>query len=93
MLKHILKVHNIPFIERDIVSDIEARKDFMRTKSKILPVIRISDGVIEGFNANKLRQLVKQHFGILLPTWINDLSRYPLHKLIQRPSNKTIFVM
>lgn len=93
MLKYILKVNNIPFIEHDIVSDIEARKDFIATKSKILPVARIADVVIEGFNVNLLRKAVSQHFGISLPLWTNDLSHYPLHKLIQQPSKKKIFVL
>jgi hypothetical protein len=93
MVKHVLNHLNIPFIERDIVSDLEARRDFMRTGSKILPVLRDHNVVIEGFNSHKLRRLLHHRYGLAMPLWVDHLAVPRFHKLISQPSPYTIFVM
>ncbi len=93
ILKHVLNILDVPFIERDIVSDREARKDFVHTGSKILPVLRDQNVVIEGFHPEKLRYYLYARYGIVMPRWVDDLAVHRFHHLVTQSTSSTIFVV
>jgi len=93
MTKHILRSVNLSYVERNIVSDREALKDFIRTKSAILPVLRIDDDVLVGFNPAKLLRLLYRHYGVVTPVWTDSLVNQSFHRLIVPSSPRSIFLI
>jgi glutaredoxin-like YruB-family protein len=59
MVKDYLNENNITFEERNVSSDKEARKELMSKGFMGVPVIYIDDEIIQGFDKNKLDELLK----------------------------------
>lgn len=59
MVKDYLNENDITFEERNVSSDKEARKELMSKGFMGVPVIYIDDEIIQGFDKNKLDELLK----------------------------------
>lgn len=59
MAKDYLNEINVDFEERNVSSDKEARKELMSKGFMGVPVIYVDDEVIQGFDKNKLDELLK----------------------------------
>ncbi len=58
--KDYLKSKGIEFTEKNVSTDMEARKELMDMGYMGVPIILVDDKVIEGFNKAKLDELVKE---------------------------------
>ena len=56
--KHYLKEKGVEFEEKNVSTDMEARKELMGMGYMGVPIIMVDDEVIEGFNRAKLDELV-----------------------------------
>lgn len=52
--KEFFKKNNVDFVEHNITTDVEARKDLMKKGYRAVPVIVIDDEYIVGFDQNKV---------------------------------------
>ena len=52
-----------------------ARRAFVRTGSRIVPVLREQNIVIEYFNPQRLRRFLYGYYGIMMPRWVDDVRR------------------
>ncbi len=59
MAKDYLNEINVEFEERNVSSDKEARKELMSKGFMGVPVIYVDEEVIQGFDKNKLDELLK----------------------------------
>lgn len=59
MVKDYLNENNIAFEEKNVSSDKDARKELMSKGFMGVPVIYIDDEIIQGFDKNKLDELLK----------------------------------
>ncbi len=59
MVKDYLNEKNISFEERNVSTDAKARKDLMSQGFMGVPVIYIGEEVVQGFDKNKLDELLK----------------------------------
>jgi glutaredoxin 3 len=50
--------HGVPFVERNIGDDPEARDELIRSGFRAVPVIRVGDESMVGFSPVKLRKLL-----------------------------------
>ena len=58
--KEFFKEHNIPFQDFNVAEDIEKRKEMVEMTGQIgVPVIKIGDDIVIGFDEDKLRQLLE----------------------------------
>lgn len=53
-----LSQKGIPFIEKNIASDAEARKELIALGSRATPTIKVDDEVIIGFDRGRLAALL-----------------------------------
>jgi glutaredoxin-like YruB-family protein len=58
--KDYLKSKGIEFTEKNVSTDMEARKELMGMGYMGVPIILVDDEVIEGFNKAKLDELIKE---------------------------------
>lgn len=58
--KDYLKSKGIEFTEKNVSTDMEARKELMGMGYMGVPIILVDDKVIEGFNKAKLDELIKE---------------------------------
>lgn len=58
MAKEYLTEKNVEFTERNVSSDVEARKELMAKGYMGVPVIYVDDEVIQGFDKAKLDTLL-----------------------------------
>ncbi|HBH12916.1 MAG: Glutaredoxin [Clostridiales bacterium 38_11] len=58
--KDYLKSKGIEYIEKNVSTDMEARKELMGMGYMGVPIILVDDKVIEGFNKAKLDELIKE---------------------------------
>jgi len=58
--KDYLKSKGIDFVEKNVSTDMEARKELMGMGYMGVPIIMVDDKVIEGFNKAKLEELIKE---------------------------------
>jgi len=49
---------NVPFVERDIVSDEEAYRELENLGIMTTPVVLIDDQIVVGFDARKIEELL-----------------------------------
>lgn len=56
--KNFLKENNIEFVEKNVSTDMEARRDLMSKGHMGVPVIYVDDVEIVGFDKNKLVELL-----------------------------------
>lgn len=57
--KTLFEEHNIPYTEFDVASDLEKRKEMIDLTGQMgVPVIRIGDDVLVGFDEAKLKELL-----------------------------------
>lgn len=56
--KKFLKENNIEFVEKNVSTDMEARRDLMSKGHMGVPVIYVDDVEIVGFDKNKLVELL-----------------------------------
>lgn len=58
--KDFFTTHNIPFTDFDVAVDTEKRKEMVDLTGQMgVPVIRIGDDVVVGFDEGKIKQLLK----------------------------------
>jgi glutaredoxin len=58
--KEFFKENNIAYTEHDVASDLEKREEMIDMTGQLgVPVIRIGDDVIIGFDEPKLKELLK----------------------------------
>jgi glutaredoxin len=59
MAKEWLSAKSLPFIDHDVASDINRRKEMVEMTGQLgVPVIKIGDDVMIGFNQEKMAQLL-----------------------------------
>ncbi len=58
--KEYLKENNIEFDERDISKDMDARKELLSKGYAGVPIIRVDDEDVVGFDKAKLDELLKK---------------------------------
>lgn len=58
MVKDYLNEKSVPFEERNVSSDKEARKELMSKGFMGVPVVYINEDVIQGFDKNKIDELL-----------------------------------
>ena len=59
MAKDFFKENNVNFIDYDVASDAEKRQEMIEMTNQMgVPVIRIGDDVVIGFDEGKLRELL-----------------------------------
>ena len=57
--KDFFKENNVAYTEHDVASDLEKREEMIEmTGQMVVPVIRIGDDVIIGFDEPKLKELL-----------------------------------
>lgn len=57
--KDFFKENNVSFTEHDVAADLEKRKEMVDMTNQMgVPVIRINDDVVIGFDESKLRELL-----------------------------------
>ncbi len=59
MVKDYLNEINVAFEERNVSSDKAARKELMSKGFMGVPIIYVDDEIIQGFDKNKLDELLK----------------------------------
>lgn len=52
--------NNIPYVEKDISSDPQARTELLQLKSRGVPTFVIGEEVIVGFDQKRIMELIKQ---------------------------------
>lgn len=58
--KEFFKKHNIEFTEHDVASDQEKRQEMIEMTGQMgVPVIRIEDDVVVGFDESKVKELLE----------------------------------
>ena len=60
-LKEYLTRHNIPFENRDVSTDENAVAELQRMNAPGVPVVRVGDEVIVGFDQARLEEALKAH--------------------------------
>lgn len=93
MMKHVRTTLGVPFVERDVVGDREARKEFWQMGASLLPVLRSQDTVSEGFHPQKLRGVLLEQYGVVTSVWVDGLIHARLHRLVPWANARKIFVM
>lgn len=59
MAKDFFKENNISFTDYDVASDAEKRQEMVEMTSQMgVPVIRIGDDIVIGFDESKLKELL-----------------------------------
>ncbi len=59
MAKDYFNEHNIQYTEHDVAADLDKRKEMMDMTGQMgVPVIRIEDDVVIGFDEEKVKQLL-----------------------------------
>ncbi len=59
MAKDFFAENNVAFTEHDVASDLEKRKEMVDMTGQMgVPVIRIGDDVIVGFDEDKIKELL-----------------------------------
>lgn len=59
MAKDFFADNNVAFTEHDVASDLEKRKEMVDITGQMgVPVIRIGDDVVVGFDEGKVRELL-----------------------------------
>ena len=59
MAKDFFKENNVNFIDYDVAADAEKRQEMIEMTNQMgVPVIRIGDDVVIGFDEGKLRELL-----------------------------------
>jgi glutaredoxin-like YruB-family protein len=57
--KEFFKEHNVTFTDFDVASDVEKRKEMVDMTGQMgVPVIRIGDDVVIGFDEGKVKELL-----------------------------------
>ena len=57
--KDFFKEHKVEFVEFDVSSDLEKRKEMVEKSGQMgVPVILIKDQLVVGFNENKITELL-----------------------------------
>ncbi len=56
--KEFLKENNIPYVEKNVSTDMEARKELMAKGHMGVPVIYVDDVEMVGFDKPKLKELL-----------------------------------
>lgn len=59
MAKDYLNDKNVAFTERNVSTDVEARKELMKQGFMGVPVIYVDDQVIQGFDKEELDRLLE----------------------------------
>jgi glutaredoxin-like YruB-family protein len=60
-LKEYLTNHNIPFENRDVSGDARAAEELQRMNAPGVPVVRVGDDVVVGFDPARLDEVLKAH--------------------------------
>jgi len=58
--KEFFKEHNIEYMDNDVSANVENRKQMIEMTGQMgVPVIKIGDDIIVGFDEQKIRELLK----------------------------------
>jgi len=58
MAKAFLKEHNVPYQEKDVLADLDARKEMVEKSGQLgVPVIDVDGKIMVGFERNELARL------------------------------------
>jgi glutaredoxin len=60
-LKEYLHSHHIPFRNRDVSSDASAVAELQQMNAPGVPVVRVGDDTVVGFNPDRLEELLRSH--------------------------------
>jgi hypothetical protein len=63
----LFKEFSVPFVEKNIVRDREAFKDFMKFKLGLVPSFIFAGRLYEGYDPNLWAELISRHFDISIP--------------------------
>jgi len=58
-VKKYLRGLNVEFTEKNVSTDVEARKDMMKKGFMGVPIVFIGDDIIQGFNKAEIDRLLK----------------------------------
>jgi glutaredoxin len=58
--KKFFNEHGIPFLERDISTDEDAKSELQRRGYRATPVVVIGEQVMIGFSADRLKRMLQQ---------------------------------
>ena len=58
--KAALKHWGIPFVELDIERNRRAAREYLQLRARAVPLVRIGDTVLQGYNARRLRTLLSE---------------------------------
>jgi glutaredoxin 3 len=59
MTKEFFKANNVEYVEHDVASDVEKRKEMIEKSGQMgVPVITIGENVIVGYDEEELRRLL-----------------------------------
>ncbi|PHS35174.1 MAG: NrdH-redoxin [Alkaliphilus sp.] len=58
-VKKYLRGLNVSFTEKNVSTDVEARKDMMKKGFMGVPIVFIDNHVVQGFDKEKIDQLLK----------------------------------
>jgi glutaredoxin 3 len=57
--KDFFNAHNVQFVEKNVATDLEARKEMVDKSQQMgVPVIDVNGSIMVGYNEAKLRQLL-----------------------------------
>jgi glutaredoxin 3 len=57
-----LTARNIPYVEKNVASDLEARKEMVEKSQQLgVPVFDVNGSIMVGYNEAKLRELLGAH--------------------------------
>ena len=58
--KDFLNARNIPFVEKNVATDLEARREMVEKSQQMgVPVIDVNGSIMVGYNEAKLRELIE----------------------------------
>jgi hypothetical protein len=63
----LFKEHSVPFVERNIIRDLEALRDYKRLNLNLIPSFILAGKVYDGYNPHLWSKLLYQHFAISVP--------------------------
>lgn len=66
-VRELFKQFSVPFVERNVVRDREAYKDFIRLKLQLVPSFIFAGRVYDGYNPELWAELIFRHFDIVIP--------------------------
>ncbi|PWI53048.1 glutaredoxin family protein [Sulfoacidibacillus thermotolerans] len=90
MAKALFRKHNVPHVIRNTSTNFEARREFLKLGSSVLPAFIIDGHLYEGFEPEHLRILIRQKFVIDIPKGDAIIPKKRFNRLIDNRPKKII---